>query len=126
MFQVCIQEHFDAAHFLRNYQGDCANLHGHRWMITVCVEGSRLDELGILLDFSEIKQSLRRILKPFDHCLLNDLPSFAEINPTAENLAKMIFQGLKGELPPAGSRLAWVRVNESPEAWVVYGEQGES
>ena len=123
MFQVCIQAHFDAAHFLRDYRGDCANLHGHRWTVTVCVEGSQLDEAGMLLDFNEIKQSLRKIIKPFDHCLLNDLPSFRGINPTAENLALLIFQGLKGELGLAENRLAWVQVNETPEAWAVYREE---
>ena len=123
MFQICIQEHFDAAHFLRNYQGDCASLHGHRWTVTVCIEGSQLDELGMLLDFSDIKQYLRAVLEPFDHCLLNDAPYFEEVNPTAENLAKMIFQEFQGVLPSAENRLAWVRVNESPEAWAVYKEE---
>lgn len=123
MFQVCIQEHFDAAHFIRNYEGECANLHGHRWTVRVCIEGSQLDESGMLLDFRVIKQSVRKIVKPLDHCLLNDLPSFAMVNPTAENLAQFIFRALKEELLLTEKRIAWIQVNESPDAWVIFKEE---
>ncbi|HBP66196.1 MAG TPA: 6-pyruvoyl tetrahydropterin synthase, partial [Desulfosporosinus sp.] len=75
MFQVCVQAHFDAAHFIRNYDGNCANLHGHRWNVVVCIEGKQLDHLGMLLDFSDVKQTIREKLKLMDHSLLNDLPS---------------------------------------------------
>jgi len=124
MFQVCVQAHFDAAHFIRNYDGNCANLHGHRWNVVVCIEGKQLDHLGMLLDFSDVKQTIREKLKLMDHSLLNDLPSFGlkGVNPTAENLAQFIFKELKKDLVLTEKRLAWVQVNESPDAWAIFKE----
>ena len=122
MFQVCVQAHFDAAHFIRNYDGNCAKLHGHRWNVVVCIEGRQLDHLGMLIDFSEVKQSIRNKIKLLDHSLLNDLPSFGLINPTAENLALFIYTELKQELVLNEKRLAWVQVNESPDAWAIFKE----
>ncbi len=124
MFQVCVEAHFDAAHFLRDYQGKCANLHGHRWNVEVVVEGPELDELGMLVDFGEIKPVLARSLKELDHSLLNDFPFFGPegVNPTAENLALFLFQEIKRDLPLAQKSIAWVKVYESPETWAIYKE----
>lgn len=84
----------DAAHFLPGYPGKCANLHGHRWGISISVTGP-VNSSGFVIDFSEIKE---RIVKPledmFDHKLLNDCYPFNQkdgsISPTAENLADFI------------------------------------
>lgn len=124
MFQVCVQAHFDAAHFLRNYDGNCANLHGHRWNVIVCIEGRQLDDLGMLIDFSEVKQIIRKKINLLDHSLLNDNASFGinGVNPTAENLAQFIFTELKKDLVLSKNRLAWVQVNESPDAWAIFKE----
>lgn len=124
MFQVCVQAHFDAAHFIRNYEGNCSKLHGHRWNVIVCIEGRQLDHLGMLIDFSEVKQSIRQKIQLLDHGLLNDLPSFGlnGVNPTAENLAQFIYAELKQELVLMERRLAWVQVNESPDAWAIFKE----
>ncbi|HZK85693.1 MAG TPA: 6-carboxytetrahydropterin synthase QueD [Desulfosporosinus sp.] len=124
MFQVCVQTHFDAAHFIRNYDGNCAKLHGHRWDVVVCIEGRKLDHLGMLVDFSAVKKSIKTILNLLDHSLLNDLPSFdlTGVNPTAENLAQVIFTELKKDLVLTEKRLAWVQVNEAPDAWAIFKE----
>jgi len=124
MFQVCVQAHFDAAHFIRNYDGDCAKLHGHRWNVVVCIEGEQLDHLGMLIDFSDVKQSIRGKLKLLDHSLLNDLPSFGleGVNPTAENIARFVFTELKKDLVLVEKRLAWIQVNESPDSWAIFKE----
>lgn len=124
MFQVCVQAHFDAAHFIRNYDGKCANLHGHRWNIVVCIEGQELDELGMLIDFSKVKQATKLLVSELDHSLLNDLPSFGAqgVNPTAENVAKMLFMELKKNLPLHPNHLSWVKVYESPDAWAIFKE----
>ncbi len=76
-----------AAHKLNNYDGKCANLHGHSWQITVYCKGDKLDSNGILVDFVKIKEAVNF----FDHKSLNELfPS--GMNPTAENLAKRILE----------------------------------
>lgn len=124
MFQVYVQAHFDAAHFIRNYDGNCAKLHGHRWNVVVCIEGRQLDHLGMLIDFSEVKHSIREKLKLLDHSLLNDLASFSleGVNPTAENLAQQLYTELKKDLLLTDKRLASVQVNESPDAWAIFKE----
>jgi len=78
----------------------------------------------MLIDFSDVKQSIRKNLKSLDHSLLNDLPSFGikGVNPTAENLAQFVFTELKKDLVLEDKRLAWVQVNESPDAWAIFKE----
>lgn len=124
MFQVCIQAHFDAAHFIRNYNGNCAKLHGHRWNVVVCIEGRQLNHLGMLIDFREVKQIIKNKIELLDHTVLNELPAFGTeaLNPTAENLAQLIFMELKKDLDLSEKRIAWVQVNESPDAWAIYKE----
>ena len=76
MYQISVEQHFDAAHFLRGYQGKCEALHGHRFRVVVKVRASRLDDIGIAYDFTELKQHLGDILSRFDHTCLNDVPPF--------------------------------------------------
>jgi 6-pyruvoyltetrahydropterin/6-carboxytetrahydropterin synthase len=124
MFQVCVEGHFDAAHFIRKYEGKCSNLHGHRWNVVVCIEGNQLDEIGMLVDFSEVKKVIRQTLNYLDHSLLNDLPTFGStgVNPTAECLAQFLFLEFKKNLALEDKRLAWVKVFEAPDAWAIYKE----
>ncbi len=84
---------FDSAHFLRNYEGKCKNVHGHSWFVEVWIKGNiyQIDERGILFDFTNVKE----IKEYFDHKLLNDLSEFEDINPTAENICLVIFNRLK-------------------------------
>jgi 6-pyruvoyltetrahydropterin/6-carboxytetrahydropterin synthase len=107
------KSHFDAAHQLRNYEGKCANLHGHRWYVEVEVSGEVSLSQGILIDFTTIKDILSNLLP--DHCFLNDLPQFRVHNPTAENIALWLF-GLFHDALPDGVRLESVRVWESDNA----------
>lgn len=126
MFQVVIRTHFDAAHFLRNYEGKCARLHGHRWDVEVCIEGSELDSTGMLVDFGEVKQAAHKTLAKFDHELLNNLAAFAEggLNPTAENLAWYLFKEVEQGLTLRSNQaLSWVKVYESPDSWAMYSKK---
>jgi len=120
MYEVCVRRHFDAAHALRGYQGRCENLHGHRYEVVACVEGDALNETGLALDFTEFKRVLDRILERFDHTNLNETPPFDQINPSAENIARTIYQALREALPAV--RLAYVQAYESPDAWATYRE----
>lgn len=120
-FYLEYQTHFDAAHFLRGYDGPCCNLHGHRWEVQLCVSGIKLNKDGILVDFKDLKKMLGHILP--DHRCLNDLAEFKEKNPTAENLARFFFNRIEYHLdckplPSAECplRLERVRVYESPGA----------
>jgi len=98
MFELMVEDSFDAAHALRGYEGPCENLHGHTWKVQVFLEGKKLNRIGMLEDFKTIKKELRNILEEFDHRLLNDLAPFITKNPTSENLSEIIFEKMKNKL----------------------------
>lgn len=86
------------------------------------MRGSQLDDLGMLVDFSLLKDRLKQVLKEFDHSLLNEHAYFSHSTPTAENLAKMLYTAQQAL--PSQVTLCKVRVYETPDAWVDYeGEQ---
>ena len=120
MYQISIEQHFDAAHFLRGYHGKCEALHGHRFQVVVKVKSPRVDDRGIAYDFAELKQHLGDILVKFDHTCLNDMPPFDRINPSSENIASTIYNELKLKLAQAPVSLSCVEVWESPQNGVVY------
>jgi 6-pyruvoyltetrahydropterin/6-carboxytetrahydropterin synthase len=119
-YTLTIKEHFDAAHALMGYPGECQNLHGHTWDVEVSVRGTELDEVGIVYDFKDLKQNLLGILDQYDHAYLNEVPPFDGINATAENLARVIYEQLAALLPE-GVELVEVAVWESPIARLTYG-----
>ena len=129
MYELSIKGHFDAAHYLRDYPGKCSQIHGHTWEIEVVVAGAELDGLGMLIDFSVLKRNLKEVLAQFDHRLINDLAGFGqgELNPTAENLAKFIYQQLQSGIETqtgSGKKIKVIRVRvwESPNASATYKE----
>lgn len=87
MFEVSVEHTFAAGHALRGYRGKCENVHGHNYKVRVLVRGEKLDAVGMLVDFVELKRLLRAVCEPMDHVFINDLPPFTELNPTAENMA---------------------------------------
>ena len=120
MYQISVEQDFDAAHFLRGYQGKCEALHGHRFRVVVKIGASGLDDIGIAYDFTELKRHLADITSRFDHTCLNDVPPFDKINPSSENVAATIYRGLKLKLAGAPVSLSCVEVWESPQSGVAY------
>ena len=118
-YELTVKDHFDAAHSLTGYPGQCANLHGHTWDVEVSIEGTELDEIGILYDFKTLKRDLAAILANFDHKYLNDVALFDGLNSTAENMARIIFEQLEKKLPEQVT-LTEVCVWESPIARLRY------
>ncbi|MDD2497920.1 MAG: 6-carboxytetrahydropterin synthase QueD [Desulfitobacteriaceae bacterium] len=120
MFELVVGEHFDAAHFLRGYTGKCAKVHGHTWQVEIRVRGERLDESGMLVDFSILKKKLREITGVLDHSLINDLDYFTTINPTAENISIYIAQRFQEMMKDVSVKICSVTVWESPRAAAIY------
>ena len=119
MYELTVRSHFDAAHALRDYPGECRNLHGHTWDVEVMVGGSDLDDIGIVYDFKALKNDLGEVLSDYDHVLINDVPPFTELTPTAENLARVIYERLREVVDPR-VRVVEVSVWESPIAKLTY------
>lgn len=94
-YKVSVTKTFSAAHALRGYKGRCENLHGHNWKVKTSLCGTKLDKIGMIMDFTDIKAHLDSILGALDHKYLNETAPFNEINPTAENIAAYIYNELK-------------------------------
>ena len=118
MYEVCVRARFSAAHQIREYGGNCERLHGHNWLVEVAVRSDGLDELGMVIDFRDLKRALKEVLKKLDHRLLNEVEPFDRINPTSENIAEYIFERLCELLPE--HEVAWVRVWESEDSSATY------
>ncbi len=111
MFEVSVEQTFAAAHALRGYQGKCENVHGHNYRVRVTIEGERLNSIGLLVDFVDIKRLLRRTIEQLDHRFINELPPFDTLNPTAENMARYFYEQIHEALR-AGAADVPTRVKE--------------
>lgn len=103
MFEVRVETEFAAAHFLKDYHGKCENLHGHNYRVFAHARGNDLDAGGMLVDFGDLKKALRDVCAKLDHTNLNDLEENGQSvfcqNPSAERIAKYIFDKIKNILP---------------------------
>lgn len=112
---------FAAAHAIRGHTRGCENLHGHNYRVRVHVAARELDELGMVLDFADLKAVVQEVLGPFDHRVINDIPPFDQRNTTAELLAEFVYQEVERRLAPTERvRVARVEVWENETACAVY------
>jgi len=123
LYTIKVITDFAAAHLLRGYAGECSRLHGHNWKVEVEVVASALNEVGMGIDFKDIKASTREVIGRLDHRNLNDLPPFDKINPTAENIAAHIYTTLAANLNNERAQVAAVTIWETERACVKYTEQ---
>lgn len=106
---------FDAAHFLPNYPGKCARLHGHTWSLHVAVEGSVDPHTGFVIDFSKLKDIVgEHVLSKLDHTCLNEAGLPFSDNPTCERIVQWICNTLSTRVP---CRRLYVRLWESPDSF---------
>ena len=99
VYELVIETDFAAAHKLRDYSGDCENLHGHNWRLEVVLCAEKLDEMGMVCDFRLVKRHLKTVTDMLDHKYLNELDAFSEANPTTENVARFVCEELDNLLP---------------------------
>lgn len=122
MFELEISREFSAAHQLRGYNGDCSKLHGHNYRIGAILRAKELDEIGIAVDFKKLKAALDDIILEFDHTNLSENPSFAEVNPTSEMIAMVIYKKLKAKINDGNVSLFGIKVYESCSSSAMYYE----
>lgn len=139
MYKLKTSASFDSAHFLAGYDGKCANIHGHHWVIEAEFSGTSLHtdgtHRGMLIDFGDIKHEVRSIAQDFDHALIYEENSLrpttvAALNeenfkliavpfrPTAENFSAYFFAMLRDKGLPVRS----VSVYETPKNCATYEE----
>ncbi|MEX0586516.1 MAG: 6-carboxytetrahydropterin synthase [Pirellulales bacterium] len=127
-YRVTRQIDFCYGHRLLNYEGKCRYLHGHNGRAVIVIEAARLDDRGMVMDFSDIKRVVsgwideqldhRMILHKDDPAvpalkLLNEPLYLLDVNPTAENIAKLIFDFALGQGFPVVETRLW----ETPNAY---------
>lgn len=120
MYEVSVRQHFDAAHYLRGYQGKCENVHGHRFEVVANVRAEQIDDVGMAYDFSQLKKQLGEIVSRFDHTCINDVPPFDRINASSENIASTIYGELQAMLKATKASVYSIQVWESPDSAVTY------
>lgn len=139
MYKLKTKASFDGAHFLKDYEGKCSNIHGHRWTVEIEVGAETLEHdtqnRGMVVDFSNLKKDLREIADYFDHSLIMETGSLrqatedaliaenlrivkVDFRPTAENFAKYIYD----EMTSRGYKVIEASVYETPNNVASYCE----
>jgi 6-pyruvoyltetrahydropterin/6-carboxytetrahydropterin synthase len=120
-YEVMIERNFSSAHQLRGYKGKCENLHGHNYKVEIYARGEELNNIGLLIDFVDLKAAADEIVKYLDHRNINELPPFdEELNPSAENLARYILEYLNGRVGDERVKVHKVRCFETPTSVATY------
>jgi 6-pyruvoyltetrahydropterin/6-carboxytetrahydropterin synthase len=122
MYELMIESQFSAAHQLRGYRGKCEALHGHNWRVQVTVSSDKLNDIGIAIDFHELKAMSNEVISSLDHSFLNEVFPFTELNPSSENIAKWIFETIKKKIEKETCTLSSVTVWENETASATYFE----
>jgi 6-pyruvoyltetrahydropterin/6-carboxytetrahydropterin synthase len=120
MYELTILTDFGAAHQIPGYPGKCCHLHGHNWQVEVTVAGDRVNELGMIIDFSILKEEVSRVIATLDHQMLNELEPFRQASPTSENIAIYIYDSLAVRPVLIAVTVQSVRVWESSRSSVLY------
>lgn len=124
-FELTIEIEFCAAHILVGHQGKCANLHGHNYKTEVCVKGNELNDIGMLIDFADLKVAVNDVVDTLDHKYLNeiDYPTFLEGKTSAENIAKYIFDKVDHKISSSNAKVDYVRIWETAKYSVKYSRR---
>lgn len=120
MLDIFIKTHFSGGHHLRRYPGNCEKPHGHNWKVRVTVRATKLDALGMGIDFKVLKDIVKQAVDELDHTDLNEHPAFREVNPSSEHIAMHIFAELKNMLTTDRYALYSVTVRETDSSGVTY------
>ncbi|MBC8552274.1 MAG: 6-carboxytetrahydropterin synthase QueD [Candidatus Brocadiales bacterium] len=122
MYDLMIESQFSSAHQLRGYKGKCEKLHGHNWRVQVTGSSENLDDIGIVIDFHDLKKITVEVISSLDHSYLNEVFPFTEINPSSENIAKWIYDSIKKKLDQDQCNISSVTVWENETASATYYE----
>jgi len=120
VFEISVDCTFAAGHALRGYKGKCENVHGHNYTVRVSVAGEALNSIGLLIDFADMRDAIRKLIERWDHRFLNDIPPFDRLNPSAENMARVLSEEIEPEIAKQGLRVLSVTVWETDATSATY------
>ena len=121
MFEVSEEVEFSASHQVRFGKDGCEALHGHNYRVRVTVRADALNDTSYVVDFADLRRALAACVEPLDHRHLNDVPPFTEVNPTAECIARFLFDQLAPRVDDLRARLTLVEVFETDRSRAAYG-----
>jgi 6-pyruvoyltetrahydropterin/6-carboxytetrahydropterin synthase len=121
MYYASVFKSLSAAHHLRNYEGKCENCHGHNYKVEVELKSKVLDKIGMVADFTVIRDQLENLLARFDHQDLNQVKPFDKINPTAENIARLVFEEMALKFNSPKVKVNRVKIWETENSCACYG-----
>ncbi|MFA6079228.1 MAG: 6-carboxytetrahydropterin synthase QueD [Candidatus Omnitrophota bacterium] len=119
MFYIKVKGSFSAAHNLKNYKGKCEHLHGHNWAVEALFAYDTLDKDGMAVDFKLAKKMLKSVTEKLDHSYLNKSGLVKKINPTSENIARLIY----GLIKKKNGHIKSVSVWENESSCAIYTEE---
>lgn len=119
MFRLSVETMISAAHYLNQYEGPCSTVHGHNWKIIIEVQSDILNDTGMVIDFKDLSDMAGETAARFDHVTLNNVEPFNRINPTAEHMARYIYEEMQKKLP-AHVAMSKVSVWETEKYLVEY------
>lgn len=126
MFELKVKVDFPAAHHLEGYPGDCARHHGHNWVLEVYARSKKLDSIGLAVDFRTLKGAAKELIAPWDHQDLNTLPDFKDINPSAEQIAKLAYDRLSVQVDNRETWIERVVVWENERCSAAYFDENKT
>jgi len=121
MFTISVERHFQASHQLIMPDGSKEPVHDHDWVVTVDLSSEKLNNMGVLMDFRALQAMIDKTIAEFNNKALESISYFQQNNPSAENVAKYIYEKLLIELPE-GINLQNVRVVEEPGCSAAFRE----
>ena len=113
MFTISAERHFQASHQLIMPDGSKEPVHSHDWVVTANLNSEKLNNMGVVMDFRALQAMIDKTVAAFDNTALESISYFQQNNPSAENVAKYIYEKLRIELPD-GVKLLNIRVVEEP------------
>jgi 6-pyruvoyltetrahydropterin/6-carboxytetrahydropterin synthase len=119
-FEITTEETFAAAHYIEGYQGNCSKLHGHNWRVRVTLRADKPEPIGLTYDFRKLRAVLKDVIAVLDHSVLNELPIFRSMNPTAETIAGWCFEELSGRIMERGVVVSRVEIWESDRSCAAF------
>ena len=122
MYELMIESQFSAAHQLRGYKGKCEGLHGHNWRIQVTVSSEKLNDVGMAMDFHDLKAMTNEVISSLDHSFLNEVFPFTEKNPSSENIAKWIYDLINKKIKKKQCNMSSVTIWENETSSATYYE----
>ena len=123
MFELIEKLEFNASHKVTLSADYESKLHTHLWYANVFIAFKKIDEFGVSVLFNEMHDKLKELIKHFDKKYLNELPEFKDIDPTAENTAKAVYEYLKEHINNENNTLRRVELRVTDSRVICYYEE---